>query len=178
MKIASLAATVLTTGFAIGTSAIAPAQASTYYAGTASTGQPVQVDVDSISRVGQRRVNFVYYLGREQISAQANCESRSWKTFPENERHYPQSRATERMLNFVCSQNGGYPSDGGQIVRVIDPPSNIRATPNGRVICTLPDRMNIQVFDAVGSWYRTNACGQSGYIHSSQIRFQYSSTIR
>src|SRR5689334_1763098 len=101
MKIASLAATVLTTGFAIGTGTIAPAQASTYYAGTASTGQPVQVDVDSISRVGQRRVNFVYYLGEERVSAQANCESRSWKTFPENERHYPQSRATERMLNFV-----------------------------------------------------------------------------
>ena len=92
MKIASLAATVLTTGFAIGTGTIAPAQASTYYAGTASTGQPVQVDVDSISRINQRRVNFVYYLGEERVSAQANCESRSWKTFPENERHYPQSR--------------------------------------------------------------------------------------
>lgn len=178
MKFASLAATALTTGLAIGTGTIAPAQASTYYAGIASTGQPVRVDVDSISRVSHRRVNFVYYLGEEQVSAQANCESRSWKTFPENERHYPRSRATERMVNFVCSQNQGYPSDNAQTVRVIDPPSNIRATPNGRVICTLPNRMNIQVFDAVGSWYRTNACGQTGYIHSGQIRFQYSSTIR
>lgn len=171
MKFASLAATALTTGLAIGTGSIAQAQTNTYYAGVASTGQPVQVEIGSIQRVNYDDVNFVYYLGGERIVAQADCTARNWTTFPENDQHFPRSLATERMLNFVCSQDPDYPTgDSGQTVRVVDPPSNVRATPNGRVICTLP-RMNIQVFDAVGSWYRTNACGQLGYIHRSQIRF-------
>jgi hypothetical protein len=172
MKFLAFATTALTTGLTLGTGAIASAQSGTYYAGTAIGGQPVQVEIDSISRASYRRVNFVYYLGEERISAQANCSNRSWVTFPENERHYPQSRATERMVNFVCSRNPGYPaSDGTQIVRVIDPPSNVRVSPNGRVICQVPTRMDIKVFDAVGSWYRTDACGPIGFIHRSQIRF-------
>lgn len=173
MKFTSLSATALTAALTLGTGAIAAAQPGTYYAGIASTGQPVYVDTDSISRVSYRSVDFIYYLGNDRIFAQANCDSRSWVTFPENERHYPQSRATQRMVNYVCTQESSYPvPDAGQIVRVIDPPSNVRATPNGRIICTVPTRMDIRVYDAVGSWYRTNACGPIGFIHSSQFQFR------
>ncbi len=172
MKFAGLAAIALTTGLTIGTSTIAQAQTDTYYAGVASNGLAVQVETDSIHRMSDRNVNFVYYLGGEQIFAQADCVARNWTSMPDQDQHFPRSLATERMLNFVCSQDQIYPvSSEAQTVRVVDPPSNVRATPNGRIICTLPTRMNIQVFGAVGSWYRTDACGRSGYIHSSQIRF-------
>ena len=61
---------------------------------------------------------------------------------------------------------------------VIDPPSNIRATPNGAVICVMRQRgtvVNILgstgISDNNGTWYYTDACGRTGVIHSSQIRF-------
>ncbi|NJP08755.1 MAG: hypothetical protein HC866_04115 [Leptolyngbyaceae cyanobacterium RU_5_1] len=171
MKLTGILTAVITSGLTVGLGAIAPAQAAMFYAGTASTGKSVHVDMDSISRVSQRSVDFVYYLGGERIFAQANCHAGSWTTFPEGERHYPQSRATQRMVDFVCSRvRNVSTSVVPQTVRVIDPPSNVRATPNGRIVCTLP-RTNIQVFESVGSWYRTHACGRSGYIHVSQIQF-------
>ena len=61
---------------------------------------------------------------------------------------------------------------------IIDPPSNIRATPNGAVICVMRQRGTIVnilgttgVSDNNGTWYYTDACGRTGVIHSSQIRF-------
>ncbi|BFM38485.1 SH3 domain-containing protein [Synechocystis sp. LKSZ1] len=54
---------------------------------------------------------------------------------------------------------------------VIAPPSNVRNTPNGAIICTLSRRISITVYQKEGLWYYTDACG-GGYIHQSQIRFQ------
>ena len=61
---------------------------------------------------------------------------------------------------------------------IIDPPTNIRATPNGTIICVMRQRgtvVNIlgstNVRDNNGTWYYTDACGRQGVIHSSQIRF-------
>jgi hypothetical protein len=61
---------------------------------------------------------------------------------------------------------------------IIDPPSNVRAAPNGRVLCVLQRRgtvVNILgptgVTDNNGTWYYTDACGARGVIHSSQFRF-------
>jgi hypothetical protein len=61
---------------------------------------------------------------------------------------------------------------------IIDPPSNIRATPNGSVLCVARTRgavVNILgstgVTDNNGTWYYTDYCGAQGVIHSTQIRF-------
>ncbi len=61
---------------------------------------------------------------------------------------------------------------------IIDPPTNIRATPNGTIICVMRQRGTIVnilgstgVSDNNGTWYYTDACGRTGVIHSSQIRF-------
>jgi len=159
----------LTTTLTVGIGAIAPAQAESFYAGNASNGQPVRVDTDSINRASSRSVNFIYYLGEERIFAQAHCDTRSWTTFPENQTQYPQSTATKNMVNFVCDRTRNV-STTSRTARVIDPPSNVRATPNGRIICSL-GRTQITVFEATGSWYRTNVCGTKGFIHKSQIQF-------
>lgn len=64
---------------------------------------------------------------------------------------------------------------------VIDPPSNVRANPNGRIMCQVKQRKVIQVFhwslmtgegSPSNGWYSTKACGQDngGWIHSSQIK--------
>ncbi len=68
--------------------------------------------------------------------------------------------------------------DSAQSAYIIDPPTNIRATPNGRIICVIrarnaPVRIlgSTGVTDNNGTWYYTDACSQRGVIHSSQFRF-------
>jgi hypothetical protein len=54
---------------------------------------------------------------------------------------------------------------------VFSPPSNVRTSPNGNIICSVRERRTINIYDSVGSWYYTNVCGEMGVIHSSQIKF-------
>lgn len=61
--------------------------------------------------------------------------------------------------------------------RTVDPPTNVRLTPNGKIQCVLKEKGAITILrvpsipDNNGFWYRTTACGGSGLIHSSQITF-------
>ena len=70
------------------------------------------------------------------------------------------------------------PTSSTRTAVIIDPPSNIRATPNGSVLCVARTRgtvVNILgstgVTDNNGTWYYTDYCGTQGVIHSTQIRF-------
>ncbi|MCU0237861.1 MAG: hypothetical protein MUC29_00335 [Pyrinomonadaceae bacterium] len=62
---------------------------------------------------------------------------------------------------------------GGALVHT--PPTNIRESPAGKVICVIREKKVIMVSgstnitDDNGEWIRTNACGKSGVVHSSQI---------
>ena len=66
-------------------------------------------------------------------------------------------------------------------VQVIDPPTNIRTTPNGAIICQVESRQMIEVYtDAIqerdgDQWYWSQVCGNGrwGLVHKSQI-----STVR
>jgi len=69
-------------------------------------------------------------------------------------------------------------SSSATTAAIIDPPSNIRAAPNGTIICVVRQRGTIinilgstGVSDNNGTWYYTDACGRQGVIHSSQIKF-------
>jgi len=68
-----------------------------------------------------------------------------------------------------------------QLAKVIDPPSNIRAKPNGKVICQATSssivtvKRTAKIASNSGKWYETNFCGKDkllGYIHESQIRLR------
>ncbi|VEP15412.1 conserved exported hypothetical protein [Hyella patelloides LEGE 07179] len=54
---------------------------------------------------------------------------------------------------------------------VFAPPSNVRATPNGEIICSVRSVTNINLYGSVNGWYKTDVCGSMGYIHNSQINF-------
>ena len=67
----------------------------------------------------------------------------------------------------------------GRSAFVYDPPSNVRISPDGNLLCTLNQRTNITVYGYAGStydgsrevkWYHTDACGSMGVIAYSQIR--------
>ena len=148
---------------------------SLYEAGTAVGGQHVRVDLSTIKTISnQGEVEFVYYLGNERISSIANCTEGTWITLPEVKTHSPKSVATQNMVNRVCSgmQNSGGPSastSGAAIV--FDPPSNIRVTPNGGILCSVTSKGTIPIQRKIGDWYETDFCGSTGYIHKGQVRF-------
>lgn len=62
---------------------------------------------------------------------------------------------------------------GGALVHT--PPSNVRESPAGKVICVIREKKTIMIqgstniTDEDGEWLRTNACGKPGVIHSTQI---------
>lgn len=74
--------------------------------------------------------------------------------------------------NYLACGGAGVDDSGDFMnVRVFDPPSNIRTSPNGSVKCTLARRQTIQVYvEPQNGWYSTTACA-GGWIHESQIRF-------
>ena len=55
---------------------------------------------------------------------------------------------------------------------IFDPPSNVRMTPNGEIICSIKAVTAINTYDYYQGWYVTDVCGGEGYIHESQIRWQ------
>lgn len=148
---------------------IAKAQTCNYYAGQAVGGQSVNVDLCSISRASYKSIDFVYYLGQERVQSQANCEAGTWTSFPERTVQRPQSEATQNMLDVVCQYRN--PTSRGGVATVFAPPSNIRKYPNGEILCSVKSRTNINIYGSIGEWYYTDACGQLGVIHSSQVRF-------
>lgn len=54
---------------------------------------------------------------------------------------------------------------------VFAPPSNVRASPNGTIICSVRSATTINLYGQSNGWYKTDACGTMGFIHHSQIRF-------
>lgn len=146
-----------------------------YQAGIAVGGQNVRVDLSTIRQISNRgETEFIYYLGNERISSIANCAEGTWVTLPEFKSHSPQSEATQSMINRVCmnfASNGGPAISSSGTAIVFDPPSNIRSTPNGGILCSVTSRGSIPIQDKEGDWYKTDYCGSPGYIHKGQIKF-------
>ena len=68
---------------------------------------------------------------------------------------------------------------GARIAYVYAPPSNVRTSPTGPILCVLSQRTSINVYGYAGvtwdgarkvTWYSTDACGSMGVIAHSQIR--------
>ena len=153
-------------------------EGSLFDAGVAVGGQRVLVDTSSISATPDAgRMHFRYWLGNASVEAVADCNRHTWTSYPEAETHSPQSAATARMLTRVCEGRIASPvaaaptqsASGAGLV--FDPPSNIRATPNGAILCSVTSRGSIPIQGREGNWYRTDFCGTPGYIHRGQIRF-------
>lgn len=190
--------------------AAAPACNYNFPAGSAVGGQAVTVDTCSVKAGNPRSIEFVYYLGQEKIESSADCPGGNWTTYPERAVHYPQSAATQTMLNAVCQAAGetaivaqapvaavapapvaaapapvaAAPTateDVGSYIRlsttatVFDPPSNVRSSPNGSVICQVDQYRTINIMGSQdttkGLWHTTDACGDQGWIHTSQVQF-------
>lgn len=148
--------------------------------GSSVTGAPIRLLMGSINQRDAQFREFTYQLGNETVQALANCSDHSWISYPERQLNRPQSAATERMLNTVCTSAGSLgaapPAPAASaafpgVAIVFDPPSNVRSAPGGGFLCAIDSRRTIRVGQLQGSWYPTSACGSTGFIHKSQVRF-------
>lgn len=143
------------------------------YTGRAIQGQSVNVDLCSVSPQSSGAIAFVYSLGSQRMNSEANCIDGTWTTFHDGETHKPKSLATEKMLNLVCgnrvSSRASTSKAGAAIV--FDPPSNVRMSPNGSILCSVKRKTTINIYGSSGSWYNTDVCGTMGVISGDQIRF-------
>ncbi|GFE67853.1 SH3 domain-containing protein [Chroococcus sp. FPU101] len=73
------------------------------------------------------------------------------------------------ITNFIA-----FPVLAQSTATVFAPPTNIRNRPNGEIICTVNEKISLDVYQKEGQWYYTDYCG-GGYIHQSQIRLQSAS---
>jgi hypothetical protein len=141
--------------------------------GTASTGETVLLSLDSV-QVTRRSLGmaqppsyfFQYRIGGDRVYGVTACNG-EFSTSQDGDRYdapiKPQSEATRRMLDRVCNLLV-------KQMQVFSPPSHVRMGANGEIICTIPDRKLITTYGQDGKWFYTDACGQLGMIHSSQIR--------
>ena len=159
-----------------------PVQAEMVVLGTASTGETLTLDTNSVSRGTPKGtglfITATYYLDNERIDASISCRNNYWVV---GETQYtPQSQATQNLISTACriafnsQSNQSQPSQRTRERTwiVYDPPSNVRYSPNGEVLCTITKITRVWVSgNAVNGWYRTPACeGADGWIHESQIK--------
>jgi hypothetical protein len=144
-----------------------------YAAGTAVGGQAINVDLCSVQAKGAKASRFVYYLDNDRVESEADCAGGTWTTFPEGKVNQPQSQATQNMLRAVCNRKApesGVTSRAGSAI-VFDPPSNVRVSPNGDILCSVKQKTTINIYGSSGSWYKTDICGSMGFIHAEQLKF-------
>lgn len=143
-----------------------------YSTGTALGGETLTLDVCSIRASQSGTVRFVYALDGESIESEADCSNGTWTTFPEQKANRPQSSATQKMLEKVCAQQSTQESiSKAGVATVFKPPSNVRVSPNGAILCSVRQKQDINVYDMQGNWYTTDVCGTLGYIHAGQLKF-------
>jgi hypothetical protein len=60
------------------------------------------VDKDSILP-GREGMRFIYKIGNETLQAAANCEKNTWYVLEYDQSYSPESEATAKMIDYVCS---------------------------------------------------------------------------
>lgn len=155
------------------TASIAGTPALWEYQGSASTGEKVYLNLDSIQQEGRKNgYFFTYQIGTDRPVAFTPCDGRfqvvtangvTFKPFMK-----PQSQATQKMLDRVCRYQRKQTS---MPAYVFAPPSNVRTSPDGDILCSVDTQKMIETYGSQGAWFYTDVCGKMGVIHSSQIKF-------
>jgi outer membrane biosynthesis protein TonB len=90
-----------------------------------------------------------------------------------DERKALENKKKEALASPTRNQAPPTSSSGAAIV--FAPPSNVRESPTGAILCSVRKRSTINILGSTsatdGVWYYTDVCGRTGVIHSGQVRF-------
>ena len=160
---------------------IQPAQAEMLVLGTASTGETLTLDTDSVTRAPRAASvwgNATYYLNDERIDAEIDCSRGYWTVNSDQSQpriqYRPQSQATRNLVSLACGIRRIDDQSEVMYLLVYDPPSNVRSSPNGAVQCVIENMQIIRIYgEPRNGWYYTDFCTNGrgrNVISESQIR--------
>lgn len=109
---------------------------------------------------------------REKLKAEQERLDREKQKLA-NERQALESKKKEALTATTQNQPPKTSDSGAAIV--FAPPSNVRESPGGAILCSVRKRATINILGSTyapdGVWYYTDVCGRTGVIHSGQVRF-------
>jgi hypothetical protein len=125
----------------------------------------IRVEVNGYEKY-DRFINPASGSGVEEIQVQPTPSSSESVSTPEASSLSPPSPSASPPLKrtSATSRIG--------VAIVFDPPSNVRESPNGRILCSVREKTTINIYGSTSSWYYTDVCDNMGVIDSSQITFK------
>lgn len=148
--------------------------------------QQQKVALQALQQANQEKQKALNALKREQQAKTTNAElQQELRKLQEQVENGKITQASAQRLVEISQQintNEPLPPSeaeekrlASKVAVVFDPPSNVRSSPNGKVLCQISDIRSIKIYDvthdSTGDWYQTDACEKTGFIHSSQIKF-------
>ena len=126
------------------------------------TGQPTQTTEQQKQTIKQLRGTIKEQ--KRAIEQQKQTIKQLRGTIKEQKQTIEQQKSRQELDKKIIEKQG--------VAIVFDPPSNVRNTPNGGIICSVREVGNIDLYGTPkNGWYRSDICGEMGYIHKSQIQF-------
>lgn len=123
--------------------------ACSYFTGNAIEGQPVNVDLCSISNTNNPvKISFTYSLGNQRLKSTADCHQRNWVTITDQQVHRPLSTATKKMIDRVC--NYPQPSNSESVASVGTPPN-----PSPTIVPALTSSIVIDPTTSITKYYQS-----------------------
>jgi hypothetical protein len=123
--------------------------------------------------------------GQESANAEISQLTKERENLEQERQRLAKEKANlEKEKKQVADTKNATPPDvdteiwNGDIWQVHNPPSNVRVSPDGKILCTISKKTKINlrgtsnIKDKNGEWLYTDVCGKIGFIHSSQIQME------
>lgn len=124
----------------------------------------------------QHREQEIANAEKEKLQNEQDSLAREKQLLEEEKKNLESTKRQQSQNPIVMPQTVSPTSSAGAAI-VFAPPSNIRESPNGRILCSVTRKATIKIYgstsvnDKNGVWIYTDVCGSMGVIHSTQIKY-------
>ncbi|TDR31817.1 hypothetical protein [Hydromonas duriensis] len=160
--------------------AISPAPASPQTA-QATPQKPIVLYVILALLIGAIAAGGFMWFNQNSVSNAVAAKEKEMQTKVEQTQKAQEKKDAEKQTAGVVKKSSSAGTKG-ELALVNAPPSNVRESANGPVLCTLTKKASINTFgvaevsynkveDMDVEWYYTDACGKMGVIAATQLTF-------
>jgi uncharacterized protein YabE (DUF348 family) len=121
------------------------------------------------------------WFNQKSVASAVEAKEKEIQTKAEKDKKAQEKKDAEKQAAGAVKKSDASGSKG-QLALVNSPPSNVRESANGEILCTLTKKASINTFgvaditynteeDMNVEWYYTDACGKMGVIAATQLTF-------
>lgn len=156
--------------------------ASTTYQTTHTQPQkPVVLYIVLSLLIGAIAAGGVVWFNQKAVNSALEAKEKEIKAKAEKDQKAQEKKDAEKQTAGAIKKSNSSGTKG-ELALVNAPPSNVRESANGEVLCTLTKKTSINTFgvaevsyskidDMDVEWYYTDACGKMGVIAATQLTF-------